>query len=128
MKLSPDTCKHCNFAIKGKKQNGHYRFLSGFYGPADIPTIFQEEKNRTILQFSPVWIDDILVVTRRTKEQHTKKLESVLPKLENEGYRASEKKSKFHQKETVCLGHTNSQDAIRPIKEKTEAIKKLNPK
>ena len=43
----------------------------------------------------------VIIVTRGTKEQHTQKLESVLTKLENEGYKASKKKSKFYQKESV---------------------------
>ena len=67
------------------------------------------------------------MVTRGTKEKHTQNLESVLTKLENEGYKASKKKSKFYLKETVWLGHTIAQDGIRPNKEKTEAINKLNP-
>ena len=62
----------------------------------------------------------------RKKEQHTQKLESILTKLENEGYKASKKKSNFYQKETVWLGHTISQDGIRPNKEKTDAINKLS--
>ena len=33
----------------------------------------------------------MLIVTRGTREPHTKKEESVLTKLENEGYRASKK-------------------------------------
>ena len=127
MKLSPETSKHCNFAITGEKINGYYRFLKGFYGPADIPTIFQEKINRTLGHQIPVWLDDIIIVTRGTKEQHTRKLESVLTKLENEGYKASKKKSKFYQKESVWLGHTISQDGIRPNKEKSDAINKLNP-
>ena len=125
MGSSPETSKHCSFAITGEKIN---RFVKGFYGPADIPTIFQEKIDRTLGHQMPVWLDDIIVVTRGTKEQHTQKLESVLTKLENEGYKASKKKkSKFYQKETVWLGLTISQDGIRPNKEKTDAINKLNP-
>ena len=118
MKLSPETSKHCKFAIRGDKINGYYRFLKSFYGPADIPTIFQEKIDRTLGHQIPVWLDEIIFVTGGTKEQHTQKLESVLTKLENEGYKASKKKSKFHQKENVWLGHTISQDGIRPNKEK----------
>ena len=127
MRLAPETSKHCNFAVTGEKINGYYRFRKGFYGPADIPTIFQEKIDRTLGHETPVWLDDIIVVTRGTKEEHTKKLESVITKLENEGYKASKKKSKFLLKETVWLGHTIAQDGIRPNKEKTEAIHKLNP-
>ena len=127
MKLAPETSKHCNFAMTVEKINGYYRFLKGFYGPADIPTIFQEKIDRTLGHQTPVWLDDIIIVTRGTKEEHTRKLYSVLTKLENEGYKASKKKTKFYQKETIWLGHTISQDGIRPNKEKTDAINKLEP-
>ena len=127
MKLAPETSKHCNFAMTGEKINGYYRFLNGFYGPADIPTIFQEKIDSTLGHQTTVWLDDIIIVTRGTKEEHTRKLYSVLTKLENEGYKASKKKSTFYQKETIWLGHTISQDGIRPNKEKTDAINKLEP-
>ena len=74
-----------------------------------------------------VWLDDIIVVTRGTKEEHTQKVYSVLTKLENEGYRASKKKSKFYKKETIWLGHTKLQDGIRPNRETTDAISELEP-
>ena len=127
MKLSPETSKHCNFTITGEKINGYYRFLKGFYGPADIPTIFQEKIVRTLGHQIRVWLDDIIIATRGTKEQHTQNLKSVVTKLEDEGYKASKKKFNFYQKETVWLRHTISQDGIRPNKEKTDAINKLNP-
>ena len=44
------------------------------------------------------------MVTRGTKEKHTQKLESVLTKLENEGYKASKKKSKFYLKRDNLAG------------------------
>ena len=65
--------------------NGYYRLLKGFYGPADIPTIFQEKSDRTLGHQTPVWSDDIIIVTRGTKEEDIRKLYSVLSKLENEG-------------------------------------------
>ena len=80
--------------------NGYYRFLKGFYGPADIPTIFQEKIDRTLGHQTPVWLDDIIIVTHRTKEEHTRNLYSVLSKLEKEGYRASKTESKFYKNET----------------------------
>ena len=125
MKLAPETNKHCNFTVTCESMNGCYRFLKGFYGLAVISTIFQEKTDRTLGHQTPVWLDDIIVVTRGTKEEHTRKLYSVLTKLENEGYKASKKKSKFYQKETLWHGHTISQDGIRPNSEKTDAINKL---
>ena len=39
----------CNyFAITGENLNGFYRFLKSCYGPADIPTIFQEKTDRIL--------------------------------------------------------------------------------
>ena len=127
MKLAPKTSQHCNFAVTGENMNGYYRFLKGFYGPANIPTISQEKIDRNLRHQTPVWLDDIIIVTRGTKEEHTRKLYSVLSKLENEGYQASKNKSKFYQKETIWLGHTIPQDGIRPNKGKTDAINKLKP-
>ena len=54
-------------------------------------------------------------------------MESVLTKLENEGYKTSKKKSKFYQRETVWLGHAISQGGVRPNKEETDAINKKKP-
>ena len=67
MKLPPETSKHCNCAMTSEK-NGDYRFLKGFYGPADIPTIFQEKIDRTLGHQTPVWLDDIIIVTRRQRK------------------------------------------------------------
>ena len=127
MNLASETSKHCNFVMTGKKINGYYRFLKRFYGPADILTLFQEKLDRTLEHQTPIWLDDIITVTRGTKGEHTRKLLSVLTKLEDEGYQASKMKSKFYQKETIWLGHTISQNGIRPNKEKTDAINKLEP-
>ena len=41
--------------------------------------------DQTLENKHPVWLDDILVVTKRTKEQHKRELIKVLTKLENAG-------------------------------------------
>ena len=41
MKLSDDTSRRCVLVITGGKFSGYYRFKKGFYGLADILTIFQ---------------------------------------------------------------------------------------
>ena len=62
MKLALETSKPCNFAMTGEKINGYYRILKKFYGPADIPTIFQNKIDRTLGHQTPVWLDDIMIV------------------------------------------------------------------
>ena len=100
-KLAPETSKHCNFAMTGEKINGYYRFLKGFYGPADITTIFQEKIDRTLGHQTPAWLDDIIIVTRATKEEHTRKLYSILTKLDDEGYRARKNESNLYHKKNI---------------------------
>ena len=125
MKLSEETSRQCVFAVTGGNFSGYYRFKKGLYGLADIPTIFQEKIDRTLEHCTPVWLDDIIVVTRGSKQDHEKKLFDVLDKLEKAGYRASKKKSKFFMKETKWLGHEINENGIKPKEEKEEAILKL---
>ena len=81
------------------KFTGYYRFLKGFYGLADIPTIFQEKIDQTLENKHPAWLDDIIVVTKVSKEQHKKELTDVLTRLENAGYRLSGGKSEIFKTE-----------------------------
>ena len=77
---------------------------------------------------TPAWLDDIIVVTRGDRKDHEKKLFDVLKKLENAGYRASEKKSEFFQIKIKWLGHEIDENGIKPNKEKVKAILDLkNP-
>ena len=125
MKLSEETSRQCVFALTGGNFSGYYRFKKGFYGLADIPTIFQEKIDRTLEYCTPAWLDDIFVATRGSKQDHEKKLFDVLDKLEKAGYRASKKKSEFFMKGTKWLGHEINENGIKPNEEKVEAILKL---
>ena len=118
MKLSEETSRQCVFALTGGKFSGYYRFKKGFYGHADIPTIFQEKIDRTLGYCTPAWLDDIIIVTRGNKQDHEKKLFDVLNKLEKAGYRASKKKSEFFMKQTKWLGHEIDENGIKPNEEK----------
>ena len=91
MKLSEETSRQSVFAITGGNFSGYYRFKKGFYGLADIPTIFQENIDRTLEYSTPAWLNDIIIVTRGSKQEHEKKLFDILNKLDKAGYRASKK-------------------------------------
>ena len=91
MKLSEKTSGHCVFALIAGNFSGYYRFKNGFYGLADIPTIFQDEIDRTLEYSTPVWLGDLIVVTRGSRLDHGKKIFDVLNKLEKTGYRASKR-------------------------------------
>ena len=87
--------------------------------------MFQEHIDAVLGFKTPVWLDDIICVTNGTIEDHKKEVREVLTKLQNAGYRASEKKTKLFKKEVIWLGYHIIQNSVKPIKEKTEAITKL---
>ena len=127
MKLSEETSRQSVFALTGGKISGYYRFKKGFYGLADIPTIFQEKIDRTLEYCTPAWLNDIIVVTQGNKQDHEKKLFDVLNKLEKTGYRADKKKSEFFMNRIKWLGHEIDENGIKPNEEKIVAIQKLKP-
>ena len=118
MKLSDETSRQCVFALTGGNLSGYYRFKKGFYGLADIPTIFQEKIDRTLEYCTPAWLDDIIVVTRGSKQDHEKKLLEILNKLEKARYRASKRKSEFCMNRTKWLGHEIDENRINRTKKK----------
>ena len=73
MMLFEETSRQCAFAITGENFSGYYRFIKGFYGVADIPTIFQEKYDRTLEYCTTAWLDDIIVITGGNREDHEKK-------------------------------------------------------
>ena len=52
-------------------------------------------------------------------------MREVLTKLQNAGYRASEKKTELFKKELTWLGYHINQNGVKLINDKTEAITKL---
>ena len=131
-KLSKEAAKHCVFSIIGGDFTGHYRFKEGFYGLSDIPTVCQEHTDKVLEFKTPVRLDDIICVTNGTIDEHEQEVREVLNKIQNAGYRASEKETELFKQKLTWLGYHINQSGVKPIKNKTEAIKKLsaskNPK
>ncbi len=100
IELHEATAKHCVAAIVGGKATGHYRFKKGFYGLADMPVILKTKIDKALNYQTPAWQDDIIVVTRGSAADHEAELAQILTKLEDHGYKASERKSKLFQHST----------------------------
>ena len=94
-KLSTEASRHCVFSIIGGDFTGHYLFEKRFYGLSDIPTVFQEHIDKVLEIKAPVWLDDISCVTNGKIEEHEQELREVLSKLQEPGYRASERKTEL---------------------------------
>ena len=125
IKLHPETRTHCNIAIIGGEATGYYQFRKGFYGLSDMPTTFKEKIDKTLEHKTPARQDDIIIVTLSTPEEHIAEVQEVLTRLENARYKASEEKSKFLKPDAEWLGYKRTKEGIRPLRDKTEAIRKL---
>ena len=97
IRLTAETAKQCNFNIVGGNATGTYRFLTGFYGLADMPAEFQKAMDRT-LNYSKntfCFLDDILIVSKGEAKDHEKLVRNVLQKLDDENLALKISKCEF---------------------------------
>ena len=93
-----EASRHSVFSIIGVDFTGHYRFKKEFFGLSNIPTVFHKHIDRVLEFKTTLWLDDIICVTNGTIEKHEQELCDVLSKLQETGYRASEKKTELFKK------------------------------
>ena len=70
-------------------------------------------------------MDDIICVTLGSIEDHEREVREVLTKLQNAGYRPSERKTELFKKEPTWLGYYINQEGLQPIKDETKAVTEL---
>ena len=128
LKLDPETAQHCNFNIISGEKTGTYRFITGFYGLTDMPAAFQKVMDYTLvgLQNTYCFLDDIIVVSRGSKDDHLKLVYKGLKKLDEDNLRINLPKCHFAKTEIEWLGHKFSQSGIAPLESKTAAIASLS--
>ena len=108
---------------------GTYAFNTAYYSLTIMP--FQKIMDQILFNIRNTFafIDDILFVTKVTKEQHIAKVKEVLKFLDEAGIRLKLEKSKFAQEKTEWLGYKLSESRVKPINEKIQAIPdRLRPK
>ena len=126
--LNPELAKHCNFAIIGGKASGIYRFKTGFYGLTVMPTEFQRIMEDLLINIF-IFIDDILIVTKGTKEEHEENVSEVFRKLDSSKLQLKEEKCRLTKIEIDWLGFSISEKGIKPLNEKIQGIsEKMKPK
>ena len=91
------------------------------------PNIFQDKMNKLFSGFDYVcaYIDNLLIITKGSFEEHLKHLDNVLEKIETAGLKINANKSCFAAHELEYLGYWISRDRIQPLAAKVEAIEKL---
>ena len=110
---------------------GKYSYKRLPMGLASAPDIFQSIMMDLLgdLDYVLVYIDDILILQREgeTEEDHLSKLETVLSRLENKGFRANLRKTFFMQKELEYLGYLLTDEGVKPQEKKVEAMRRIKP-
>jgi len=98
-------------------------------GITTSPDIFQEKMSGLMetLEYVRVYIDDLLLITKSTFEDHLVIVKQVLLRLQEAGLRVNVAKSTFATDEIEYLGYILSRDGIKPQKEKVTAILALKP-
>ena len=77
------------------------------------------------LEYVRAYIDDLLVTTKGSFEDHLQKLERVLARLEEAGLKVNANKSFFAREGLEYLGYWISREGIQPLSTKVEAIQRI---
>ena len=101
LNLDPETARHCNFKINSVEGTGTYRFITGFYGLTDMLAAFQKVMDYTLvgLNNTHCFLDDIIIVSRGSKEDHCKLVYKCLKKLDDNNLRKNLPKCHFAKTE-----------------------------
>jgi hypothetical protein len=106
-------------------------------GASNTPDTFQAKMGSLFqdLEFVRAYLDDLLIISCNTYEDHLDKLDKVLHRLQEKGLRINAPKPTFATDEIEYLGYTLTQDGgytltqdgIKPQEQKVSAILALQP-
>ena len=124
IKLSPRSRRLCTLVFPF----GKYEMQRLPMGLCNSPDIFQEKMSELFdgLEFVRTYIDDLLILTKGTFEEHLASLERVLHRLEKAGLKVNGKKSFFAKFELEYLGYWITREGIKPLPDKVQAILALD--
>ena len=96
-------------------------------GIAGSPDIFQEKMSNLMatLEFIQTYLDDLLITTKGSLEDHLEKLSMVLTRLQDAGLKINADKSNFCTLEMEYLGYILTRDGIKPQPNKVQAMHAL---
>ena len=123
IELSPFSRELCTIVLPW----GKYEYQRLPMGLANSPDIFQEKINSLMgdLEFVRSYIDDCLVLTSGSWEDHLKKLDEVLTRLQKAGLKVNATKSFFGRSELEYLGYWITRDGIQPLPKKVAALQNI---
>ena len=96
------------------------------FGICSAPEIFVREMQKALEGLEGVTCQmDYVLIYAEDKEEHDRRLEKVLERLERSGITLNPEKCEFGQTEVKFLGHIINQEGIHADPEKTRAIKEF---
>ena len=104
-------------------QKGLFRYTRLPYGISSAPGIFQRVMEGLLqgIEGVIVYIDDVLV-SGATADEHLKRLEEVLSRLEKAGLCLQKSKCHFMVSSVTFLGHKVDKDGLHPLPDKISAV------
>ena len=95
--LDQETARHCNFNIVSGEGTGTNSFITGFYGLIDMPAAFQKVMDYTLvgLDNTHCFLNDIIIVSRGSEDDHLKLVYICLKKLDEDNLRINLPKCHF---------------------------------
>ena len=127
--LMDSIVKHCNFNIVSGDMTGTYRFKTGFYGLTDMPAEIQKAMDYTLIGLKNTFcfLDDILIVSNGSEEDHFNLVVNFLKKLDADKLCINIPKWPFAKQKILWLGSNITQSGTSPLETKTSAILSLQP-
>ena len=106
---------------------GKYKYKRLPMGIKNSPDVFQAIMTEILgdLDFVSVYLDDILITSDGTFDDHMTKIQAVLTRLEKANFRARVDKCFFARPELEYLGYIITRSGIQPQPKKVEAIVRL---
>ena len=92
-------------------------------GVAGSTDIFQERMSTLMdgLEYVRAYLDDLLVITKGSYEDHLRKVKTVLQRLQDAGLRINLPKSSFCNQHLEYLGYGLTPNGIRPLTKKSRS-------
>ena len=111
--LNPNARRLCTIVLPW----GKYEYLRLPMGLCNSPDIFQERMGELMsgLEFARAYIDDLLVLSNSTFEDHLEKVEKVLTRLLEAGLKVNISKSDLARTELEYLGYWITREGIKPL-------------
>ena len=120
IKLDTESKRLCTIVLPW----GKYEYQALPMGLSNSPDIFQEKMSELMdgLEFVRAYIDDLLIITDGSYEDHLEKVEQVLSRLREAGLKVNAEKSFFARTELEYLGYWVTNQGISPQTKKVAAI------